>query len=705
MELFEGDQLKAAAKLELEKLAKINFNPTRIVDLDALLCDTYDKQCPKPVHYDNRRDLIRIFNMIAQEIYGNSRSSPVVEEYGSFVMDIFNEKSDLDLSINFSKDSIEISRQKKIDILRRFSKKLRSIQRNGHVTALEVILSAKVPIIKVTDSGTGIECDLSVENWDGIAKSHIIRAISAIDERFQKLSLLMKSWAKAHDINSSRDATLNSLSIVSFTCDPPILPPFATLLKEGADLESVTKIVKTYTNYGNQNKESLAKLFVTLLVKLASVKNLWQNGYCMSSYKGSWVLKSWRYSMSIEDFTDPSQNVARAVRAEGFKAIYKCIHNSIDDISRFLNGEIQGIELMDDLFGKPMVSSPGVEVTSTSNINERKNNPPILQNPRPKKKKKISLAKNQVPNFQRTKRQATDQVHVLCSTLGVQGTSTSSINENKNNPPTSSINENKNNPPTSNIIGNKNNPPTSNIIGNRNNPPTSNIIGNKNNPPTSNIIGNKNNPPTLQNPRPTKKQKQDLGKNQVQDFHRTEPWGTGQVHVPPSSNVPNGVPSFTPPLPYQSQYQSHHSYVPRNVPPPPFGLNPAVYQFSYNPSVQSHHVSSQIHGGYVPTFHQNAVASNSNHGSFPHSSLQGRDHASLQERDYAHRRDYASLQERDYASLQGKDYAHRSDYASLQGRDYAHRSDYASLQGRDYAHRSDHASTPRDYALYNHRSG
>lgn len=62
---------------------------------------------------------------------------------------------------------------------------------NGHVTALEVILSAKVPIIKVTDTGTGIECDLSVGNWDGIAKSHIIRAISAIDERFQKLSLLV----------------------------------------------------------------------------------------------------------------------------------------------------------------------------------------------------------------------------------------------------------------------------------------------------------------------------------------------------------------------------------------------------------------------------------------------------------------------------------------------------------------------------------
>lgn len=557
----EEDHLKTAEKLESEKLAKINFNSTRIVDLDALLCDTYDRDCPKPVHYQNRRDLIRIFNMMAKEIYGNSMVSPVVEEYGSFVMDIFNERSDLDLSINFS-DSIEINRMKKIQVLRKFSKKLRSFQKSGHVTALEVILSAKVPIVKVTDIGTGVECDLSVENRDGIAKSHIIRAISAIDGRFQKLCLLMKSWAKAHNINSSKDATLNSLSIVSFvafhfqTCDPPILPPFSTLLKEGADLESVTKAVKTYTNYGNKNKQSLAHLFVTLLVKLASVENLWQNGYCTSSYNGSWVLKKWRYSMSVEDFTDLSQNVARAVRAEGFKMIYKCIHNSIDYLSRFLNGEIQGIELMDHLFGKPMAFTLGVEGTSTSNINGNKNNPPTLHNPRPPKKRRI--VKNQAGDFHQTEPRGADQVHVPPSSNvpnGVEGTSTSNTNKNKNNTP------------------------------------------------------------------------------------------TGKVHVHPSSNVPNRLASFPPPLPYLSRYQSsfathstdfmeHHGYVPGHV-PPHFGLNPAGFQGSYNPSSQSHHVCQQIPGGYLQTFHQNAVASDPYHGLFPHSSLQGRDYASLHARDYA----------------------------------------------------------------------
>lgn len=615
----EEDHLKTAEKLESEKLAKINFNSTRIVDLDALLCDTYDRDCPKPVHYQNRRDLIRIFNMMAKEIYGNSMVSPVVEEYGSFVMDIFNERSDLDLSINFS-DSIEINRMKKIQVLRKFSKKLRSIQKSGHVTALEVILSAKVPIVKVTDIGTGVECDLSVENRDGIAKSHIIRAISAIDGRFQKLCLLMKSWAKAHNINSSKDATLNSLSIVSFvafhfqTCDPPILPPFSTLLKEGADLESVTKAVKTYTNYGNKNKQSLAHLFVTLLVKLASVENLWQNGYCTSSYNGSWVLKNWHYSMSVEDFTDLSQNVARAVRAEGFKTIYKCIHNSIDYLSRFLNGEIQGIELMDHLFGKPMLFTLGVEGTS-SNINENKNNPPTLHNPRPLKKRRI--VKNQAGDFHQTEPRGADQVHVPPSSNvpnGVEGTSTSNT-KNKNNPPTGKVHV----------------------------PPSSNVLNGAESTSTSNINEKKNSPPTSRNPRSPKKRT--VVKNQVRDFQQTEPYGTSQVHVHPSSNVPNRLASFPPPLPYQSRYQSsfathstdfmeHHGYVPGHV-PPYFGLNPAGFQGSYNPTSQSNHVCQQIPGGYVQTFHQNAVASNPYHGSFLHSSLQGRDYASLHARDYA----------------------------------------------------------------------
>ncbi|KAK7316909.1 hypothetical protein RJT34_00714 [Clitoria ternatea] len=403
MESRDNELAKMAMKLEFDMLSKIKFTPARIVDLDGLLCDIFVRQCPKPIDYLNRRDLIRIFNIITKEIYGNGDDSPVVEEYGSFVMDMFNVKSDLDLSINF-KNSMEVPRRKKISTLRTFNQKLNMIQRKGHVTGLQSILTARVPIIKVTDSGTGIECDLSVDNRDGIAKSHIFRAISNIDDRFRKLTLLMKSWAKAHNINSPKDHTLSSLAIVSFvafhlqTCNPPILPPFSVLLKDGGDPISVAKNVRSYLNYGKQNKESLAKLFITLFVKLASVEKLWQNGICVGLYEGSWIFKSWKrlYAISVEDFIDRSQNVARAVGTTQVKAIYGCIHKSLDYLLQFLDGQGQGNNLVDVLFEKQAVSTLGVEISS--NTRENKRNHRTSQNPCPPKKRRVSeaLVKNQV---------------------------------------------------------------------------------------------------------------------------------------------------------------------------------------------------------------------------------------------------------------------------------------------------------------------
>lgn len=61
----------------------------------------------------------------------------------------------------------------------------------GHVTGVHPITTAKVPILKVVDRGTGVECDLSIENRDGILKSRLIHMFCSIDERFRKLSFLV----------------------------------------------------------------------------------------------------------------------------------------------------------------------------------------------------------------------------------------------------------------------------------------------------------------------------------------------------------------------------------------------------------------------------------------------------------------------------------------------------------------------------------
>lgn len=53
-----------------------------------------------------------------------------MEGFGSFIMDMFSPGSDLDLSINFGSADAECSREKKIQALKKFSKKLHALQSN-----------------------------------------------------------------------------------------------------------------------------------------------------------------------------------------------------------------------------------------------------------------------------------------------------------------------------------------------------------------------------------------------------------------------------------------------------------------------------------------------------------------------------------------------------------------------------------------------
>ncbi|KAL8527919.1 hypothetical protein ACS0TY_005653 [Phlomoides rotata] len=367
MEMSAKDLQIEAEKCELEKLQLLEVTKERVSALETLLQDIYDSRHPTLNDYAMRKDLVRCFNAMAKDIYGNSKNTPVVEEFGSFVMDLFSTTSDLDLSINFRTAKATFSREKKIKTLKTFAKKLYYIQDKGHVFGVLPIPQAKVPILKCVDKGTGVECDISVENRDGILKSKMIYNISSIDERFKKLSFLMKNWAKAHNINSSKDKTLNSLSIILLvafhmqTRNPPILPPFAAIFKDdNTDPEKVMELVPNFLNYGQSNKESVAELFVTLLIKLSSVEKLWAEGLCASVRSASWTSKTWGKSkvapISVEDFTDQSQNVARAVGQDEVKLIYKCIDISLQHIFSFVDGKI-GVDVKDLLFGRDGIST------------------------------------------------------------------------------------------------------------------------------------------------------------------------------------------------------------------------------------------------------------------------------------------------------------------------------------------------------------
>uniref|UniRef100_A0A1D1XX20 Terminal uridylyltransferase 7 n=1 Tax=Anthurium amnicola TaxID=1678845 RepID=A0A1D1XX20_9ARAE len=277
MESNETDLHKKLKKLELEELEKYKFSPDRISAFETLLLDVYGDLRPREAAYQDRENLVHVFDAMAKRTYGSNGGFPTVEAFGSFVMDLFTAKSDLDLSLNFSaEETSSFSREKKISLLRKFAKILYVHQRKGKVSGVLPILRARVPVVKVVDRGTGIECDISAENRDGISRSLIINLICLVDERFRILSFLMKAWAKAHDINSTKDHTLSSLSIILLvafhlqTRDPPIFPPFSALLRDGPHPISVENIIHGFKQFGRENKESVAELFIALLFKVIS---------------------------------------------------------------------------------------------------------------------------------------------------------------------------------------------------------------------------------------------------------------------------------------------------------------------------------------------------------------------------------------------------------------------------------------------------
>ncbi|KAL8223072.1 hypothetical protein R6Q57_020471 [Mikania cordata] len=385
--------LKKAEKFELKGLQTIIASQAQLLALEKLLNEVYVSLRPKPSAYEHRKQVIQVLNDIAKDIYGDSVDCPVVEEFGSFLMDLFTAESDLDLSINFRYSFLMFSRDQKIKTLWKFARKLYSLQNSGRVQKVEPVMRAKVPILKFVDTATGVECDVSVGNMDGISKSLFIRFITSIDERFQKLCFLMKAWAKANDINSPKDGTLNSLSIILLvafhlqTRDPPILPPFSAILKDGKDSASVKNSVKNFQSYGRRNTETLGELFISFLIKvklfifgnqcslhtsymlgsfmlqLASVEEIWSKGLCASPYLGHWTSKTWDYkiaTMSVEDFMDHTQNAARTVGNSEVKKIYECIHLTLDNLRLFMNVKIGNLKLKESSFGIASMHHPRI---------------------------------------------------------------------------------------------------------------------------------------------------------------------------------------------------------------------------------------------------------------------------------------------------------------------------------------------------------
>ncbi|XP_055954187.1 poly(A) RNA polymerase GLD2-like isoform X3 [Argiope bruennichi] len=137
------------------------------------------------------------------------------------------------------------------------------------------IIYAKVPILRFVDGESGIEVDLNINNAIGIRNTQLLTSYARIDGRLPPLVVLVKLWARCHDINDAKNNSLSSYSIVlmvihylQYRCRPPVLPCLQQIQPDKylprSDIRKL-KLHEELPNFISENQEDLGDLFIGFL--------------------------------------------------------------------------------------------------------------------------------------------------------------------------------------------------------------------------------------------------------------------------------------------------------------------------------------------------------------------------------------------------------------------------------------------------------
>ncbi|KAF5453589.1 hypothetical protein F2P56_028486 [Juglans regia] len=306
--------------------------------LENVLKEILQAVKPVPEDWEKRSRVIDELRRVVESV--ESLRGATVEPFGSFVSNLFTRWSDLDISIDLYNGSYISSAGKKrkqnllVDVQI-------ALRQKGGWRRLQLIPNARVPILKFESSRQSISCDMSIDNIQGQMKSKLLFWISAVDGRFHDMVLLVKEWAKAHDINNPKVGTFNSYSLsllVIFhfqTCVPAILPPLKDIypgnIADGLQGERITAerhIAETCAanitrfrqdKFRPVNRSSLSELFISFLGKFSDISlKASELGIC--PYTGQWehIESNMRwlpktYAILIEDPFEQPANSARAI--------------------------------------------------------------------------------------------------------------------------------------------------------------------------------------------------------------------------------------------------------------------------------------------------------------------------------------------------------------------------------------------------------
>ncbi len=173
-----------------------------------------------------------------------------LKRFGSTESNLSLSSGDLDLCLLF-----DAQKPKKV------LKSLSSTLRNQDMEDIQVISSAKVPIIKFTDERTKIPVDISINNTLALHNTTLLRKYGDIDQRIRQSILALKYWATQRDVCDAAKGTFSSYAwtLIMIQSLQTTSPPVAPNIQSGKDRTHLKVDGIEYDLTMTENAESLLK--------------------------------------------------------------------------------------------------------------------------------------------------------------------------------------------------------------------------------------------------------------------------------------------------------------------------------------------------------------------------------------------------------------------------------------------------------------
>uniref|UniRef100_A0A8R1I126 4Fe-4S ferredoxin-type domain-containing protein n=1 Tax=Caenorhabditis japonica TaxID=281687 RepID=A0A8R1I126_CAEJA len=323
----------------IEKFA--SRTPNELKDIDEIIDKYYKEHVLDERRLELLKDKVGELEKYLQKCY---REDVNLTIFGSVMTGLGVDCSDIDICLRFGEGDEPPKGITPKDVIQKVEKQLRKCNLTKSVLA---IISAKVPIVKFQmrlANNDLVDVDLSYYNILALYNTQLLKEYTfwTPDNRFSKLALFIKSWAKSCDIGDASRGSLSSYAhiilLISFLqqCDPPVLPRLQEDFRNGNGESRIVEKWDTFfvqaeqkfiTNWA-KNKETCAQLLIGYMDYYSRFDFRNFVVQCRREMILCKMEKDWPKPLCVEDPFDLNHNLSSGITKRMFVFIMKVFISS-----------------------------------------------------------------------------------------------------------------------------------------------------------------------------------------------------------------------------------------------------------------------------------------------------------------------------------------------------------------------------------------